>query len=569
MIAELLTRRAPLRGNSYDAETRSFAGTFATSAPVTRRDAAGSYTEILDLSAVDPDALIGLTVYSDHEIGSRTAVGQIVAAWREGDAIAGRVTLSAASDVESLRTKIAEGVIRGLSIGYGVASTTTTRDASGRRVVTVRPVIRELSVTPNPADQQSVIRSGATMEDQTPAPARTAEAVRGIVAEAVAAALAGQRAAPQPERTIIRAAVTGHDATDPAVISRAKVEALAARMTGAEPTGPAAQYRAWGVAEHAADSLRQRNVAGIQYMSREAVIAEACRSGGMGGLMGSGDFVSALGGASQITLANAYQAAPAVLKTIAVSRTVNDFRNFTVAKLSGLGNLEEVSEHGEIRAGSPVEGSEVGGIATFAKSIGVTFRTLVNDDLGVVARLVSELGRSAAATEAKLLADKLLSNPVMNDTVAMFHTTHANLAGAGAVLGINAVTAARLAMRRQVGLSGELIAVTPRYLVVGPENETFAETLLASIYAASLEDVNPHAGKLQLLVEPRIPGVQWFLCAAPTELANFETVTLAGHAGPQITHREGWSTLGIEYRVVHHYGVNAIDYRACYRSAGV
>lgn len=47
---------------------------------------------------------------------------------------------------------------------------------------------------------------------------------------------------------------------------------------------------------------------------------------------------------------------------------------------------------------------------------------------------------------------------------------------------------------------------TPRHHVVGPELDTTAEQVLASIYAATVDDVNPSGGKLLLLVEPRISG---------------------------------------------------------------
>ena len=45
-----------------------------------------------------------------------------------------------------------------------------------------------------------------------------------------------------------------------------------------------------------------------------------------------------------------------------------------------------------------------------------------------------------------------------------------------------------------------IIGVTPRYLVIGPELETKAEKLLAAIYAATTDDVQPIKLKLTRLV---------------------------------------------------------------------
>jgi hypothetical protein len=101
--------------------------------------------------------------------------------------------------------------------------------------------------------------------------------------------------------------------------------------------------------------------------------------------------------------------------------------------------------------------------------------------------------------------------------------------------------------------------VTPRYLVVGPQLETAAEKLLA---------VNVFAGKLQLMVEPRIPGGQWYVFAAPTEVPVLLLGHLASAPGPQISSRDGWEVLGREFRVVLDFGIAATDFRGAYRNAG-
>ena len=102
----------------------------------------------------------------------------------------------------------------------------------------------------------------------------------------------------------------------------------------------------------------------------------------------------------------------------------------------------------------------------------------------------------------------------MSDGVALFHASHGNLAASPAAIGEASVSAARLAMRSQTGITGERISVTPKYLVVGPEIETEAEKFLATINPTTADDVNPFAGKLTLAVEPRISGDDWYIFAA-------------------------------------------------------
>lgn len=92
----------------------------------------------------------------------------------------------------------------------------------------------------------------------------------------------------------------------------------------------------------------------------------------------------------------------------------------------------------------------------------------------------------------------------------MFHTDHANKAGAGGAIADTTLSSARLALRSQTGLSGQRISATPKYLLVPAALETSAEKWLATIAtakaAAKAADVNPFAGpfagSLALVVEP-------------------------------------------------------------------
>ena len=115
---ELLTRSAPFAPSTWNPKDRTVTATLMTSAPILRRDARGPYHEVLDLDAVDPASLAGLPILDGHKSGeSRHVVGVVLRAWREGDAMLGVLQFSAAPDTEPIRTKIAEGVLQGVSVG--------------------------------------------------------------------------------------------------------------------------------------------------------------------------------------------------------------------------------------------------------------------------------------------------------------------------------------------------------------------------------------------------------------------------------------------------------------------
>jgi hypothetical protein len=276
------------------------------------------------------------------------------------------------------------------------------------------------------------------------------------------------------------------------------------------------------------------------------------------------------------TLMSSYEAAQSPVKTALARRsTLADFRPSTRLKLSDIGTLEKVSESGEITHTSRGEASESYALDTYATQFAISRKALINDDLGAFRDWGNTAGRMAAETESNLLLTLLLGNPTMNeDGKALFHADHGNLAGTGLALGdagagLNALDSARQALRGMKGLDGKTpINAVPKYLVVGPQQETMAEQLLAEIAAAIVADVNPFAKRLSLLVEPRITDNQWFIFADPAQLPVLEYSYLSSAQGPQMASREGWDVLGMEFRVVLDFGCGAVDWRGAYMNAG-
>ncbi|WP_156799415.1 Mu-like prophage major head subunit gpT family protein [Oceanicola granulosus] len=132
-----------------------------------------------------------------------------------------------------------------------------------------------------------------------------------------------------------------------------------------------------------------------------------------------------------------------------------------------------------------------------------------------------------------------------------------------------ALEAARKSMRGVTGLDGKtLINVTPKFLLVGPELESAAERLLASIYPATVDDVNAFGSKLSLLVEPRITDERWYVFADPARLAAIQYGYLSSAQGVQIQRAEAWSTLGLKFRAWLDFGAGWLDWRAAYLNEG-
>ena len=588
-MLEMLTRRAEISPQTYDAEAQTVEAVISTFADVSRRDARGAYVERLDPEGLDTSRLIGAPVLDGHRQGSaRDAIGVIIGFRFESAALVATIKLSQAADVAPIRDRIREGTLRGVSVGYRVSRWSDTNDPITKaRVRTAAAwVIFEASAVPVPADPGATFRSN-TMEDEIDVldpPAaqatitQTRAAIRGI---AQAANMTPEQADDMIDRglTIIEAraeafevvqtrsrntprirVVASHD--DPTAIRVRREEALYARVSGTSPAAAAGPYMADSLRDHARACVEANGVS-TRGMDSDQLFRAAMHT--------TSDFPQLLTGVGNRTLTNAYQVAQSPLKSLARQTTLGDFRTGTKLKLSDVGMLQKVSESGEIKSTTRGEASESYALDTYATMFALSRKALINDDLGAFRDWGMTAGRMAGETEANLLINLLRSNPKMGeDGKALFHSAHGNL-GDPYALDVSgaAFDEARLALRRMKGLDGKTpVNATPKFLLVAPEFETAAEKLLAEIYASNTADANVFAGRLTLLVEPRLTGPGWYVFADPAVLPILEYAYLTSAPGPQMSSREGWEVLGMEFRVVLDFGCGAIDWRGAYYNPG-
>jgi|GEM_PF-6106636 len=253
---ENLIRTATLGATSCNAETRTFSAVVATDTPVLRHDANGPFLEILPADAFDLSAQ-NLPVLDSHNTSTvRAVLGRTLSIRREGPEIVADVQLSAAEDVGPIGQRIADGTLRGVSLGYRVAGWSPGRNGGQRTKTALRVISREITLTSNPADPNAKVR---TMENETETETRAALIRRVAAAHNLGedwqtrmqeagdeltddeirqdgrdTALAARQTRTAP---VIRTAAPAND--DPAVIRNRQAEALAARMGGEPPSDAA------------------------------------------------------------------------------------------------------------------------------------------------------------------------------------------------------------------------------------------------------------------------------------------------------------------------------------------
>lgn len=597
MPNSLQTRAVSLAPTTFNAEDNTVEVVLSTGADVNR----GGYIERLPVANADLRDIEGKPVLDAHNQGSTRAVlGVIEKAWRKDGEIRARLKLSAREDVAGIVGDIRDGILRSISIGYRVTRWADSTDSKGNRIRTaVAWSIHEASIVPIPADPGAKVRSNPMPKKSgaNPAPeadvidtpanestvAQTRAEIRDIIkraggtpeqadelidadstveqARAFASELQEVRTARIP-RPIIRTRELG---PSPEQTRALREEALAVRMGGGAPSEQARQFVGHSFVDHARDMLEAAGVR-TRGLSNEAVLTRAMHT--------VSDFPELLTGVGDRLLKPAYQAASSPLVPLARKVTASDFRTQSMLQLGNMGNLQKVSESGEITATTRGEAKEAWGLETYARIFALSRKALINDDLGAFADFASEAGRAAANTVADLLVSTLTQSsgagPVMGDTVRLFHADHGNLSAEGLAIDEGSVSMARVAMMTQTGIDGQtLISVRPDTLVVPPSLLTQAEKFVASIQPIATSDVNPFQGKLAVVCEPRLEAVSpwdWYL--ADSRLAALVLGGLAGNEGPQIASRDGFEVLGREFRVTLDVGVGPNDWRGWFRMGG-
>ncbi len=288
------------------------------------------------------------------------------------------------------------------------------------------------------------------------------------------------------------------------------------------------------------------------------------------GMHTTSDFPLLLGSTVNRTLRAGYELAPQTWRPLGRQTSVPDFREVTRVALGDITALEKVNEHGEYKYGTLGEEGAPIRVVKYGKIIAITWESIVNDDLSALTRIPQALGAAAAQTESDVVWDLLLSNPNFVDGVPVFDAGHGNLAASAGAINTTTLAAARAAMRKQKSKAGHYLNLGPQFLVVGPDKELEAFQFTSSNYVpAKNADINDSRNtSLQVIVDARITGNQWYLYAAPGMVDTFEYAYLEGEQGVFTETREGFEVDGMEIKARLVFGAGWIDYRGVYKNAG-
>ena len=262
--------------------------------------------------------------------------------------------------------------------------------------------------------------------------------------------------------------------------------------------------------------------------------------------------------------------------TISARRSTRDFKTVTSYALTGANKYEKVGDGGDIKHGELGELPYTNRVETYGRMLAITRQTIINDDLSALSQVPMKLGRGAALSLNDVFWGIWLGN-----AGNFFDAGKGNLlTGAGSVLDEAGLNAAEVAFDQLKDPDGEFAGTSAQYLLVPSSLYNQALRLMNSslvVGQTDRPDSNVFAGrytvvKSRYLEDSRLTGnsaTAWYLVANPSDLAAIEIAYLNGRDTPVIENADAdFSTLGVQMRGYHDFGVAYQEYRAAVKSAG-
>ena len=583
----------------------------------------GHKSEEVDLSRLNSGAPVLLNHgMSSTEGASLRSVGVTTRAWIEDDRGYVEVKMSRRDGMGPLLQDIVDGIIPNVSVGYRINERQlikVNKDSPHEyRVTRWQPL--EVTLCDIPADStvgigrsintiEERIVEKETMEEKSvvePVIAQRAVETQQIDVEKIKSdALAVERKRISEIKQVCRSVSVGDDLADSMIergisVEDARKEVLEslAKRTEKTPVSSRAdihtlrdetETRRELMAEavmHRARPSNQLSDGARQYagltlvdLARECVEVQGVKTRGMDRFQiagrafeGTSDLPNILANVANKSLRAAYEAAPRTFTAWARQSSAPDFKTITKTVLSDAPALEAVTENGEFKRGYVTDGKETYQLATVGKIIGLTRQAIINDDMSAFTRIPAMFATAAANYESDTVYGILTANAALADSVALFHSTHANLTGTGTAIAVTSLGVARTMMRKQKTIKNVVMNLRPRYLIVPAALETIAAQYVSANYVANQSStINPFAGAFEVISEARLDdnsATAWYLAADPSMIDTIEYCYLEGQNGVYIETRQGFDVDGMEIKARLDFAAKAIDYRGLYKNVG-
>jgi len=286
-----------------------------------------------------------------------------------------------------------------------------------------------------------------------------------------------------------------------------------------------------------------------------------------------------------------YQAWPSEWQKFCSTVAVKDFKQQDRIRLGAFGSLSTVAEDAAYTTLTLADTHATYTPTKRGNLVQISRETIINDDLYAIKQIPQKLAVAAAFTLAEFVYELLdpAAGAIYDGYILFSNTHHANSAVAdasvgtannGTALSSAAMQTGVIKMRKQQNAASKPIGLKPRFLLVPPDLEFTAMTILksAGLPGGSNNDVNPMMGYCEPIVAPQANsftslGATTTFCALvadPRVIDTIEIGFIGGQVNPVLFIQDqplyglNFSQDVISYKVRHEYGGSVVDYRGFY-----
>lgn len=281
------------------------------------------------------------------------------------------------------------------------------------------------------------------------------------------------------------------------------------------------------------------------------------------------DFTNILDTAMNKAVMKGYRQAPDTWRRFCTKGNLPNLEPAKRVDLNDMPDFIENPEGAEIQDVILGDKGETIKLVTYAAKIKLTRRAILADDLGLFNKIARKIGYRAAQKIEAMAYDVLTANAAMSDGHNLFDSTHHHNIGTAGALSKATLAAAYALMQKQTDVNGTVIDVTPKYLLVSPDEAVEAEILTASTIDPSTTNTMGATNffrnrNLVAISTPRInmSSNGFYLVADPASCDTIEVAFLNGNENPTIeTIDNDKDILGRSWRTYIDIGAKAMDFR--------
>jgi hypothetical protein len=272
-----------------------------------------------------------------------------------------------------------------------------------------------------------------------------------------------------------------------------------------------------------------------------------------------------------------YSEQPKWWKPFAVEVAVRDMKQQERIRLNDFAALSEVSENGAYTNLPWDDAKETYTPGKRGNLVTITLETIINDDLRAVQTIPRKLARAAGVTINEFVASLFTANggqgPAMSDTYNIFDATHHQGNLGSAALDLTSFGAAMTAIARTTDTAGKRMGLMGRWLLIPPELEQTAFTILYSSLkpGSPNNDRNIFQGRAEYVIVPQFTDpTNWYLLADRSQVELIEIGYLNGQEAPELLIQDdarmgsAFTNDVITYKVRWIFGGGWLDYRGAY-----